>query len=96
MLESYRNHVADRAALGIPPLPLSAEQMAELGELLQHPPAGEEAFLLELLRDRTARSRSGGVCKGRIFNGDRQRRNHQSAGQSQGCRRTFGNHDGRL
>lgn len=52
MLESYRKHVADRAALGIPPLPLSAEQMAELGELLQHPPAGEEEFLLELLRDR--------------------------------------------
>lgn len=52
MLESYRQHVADRAALGIPPLPLSAEQMSELGELLQHPPAGEERFLLELLRDR--------------------------------------------
>jgi aconitate hydratase 2/2-methylisocitrate dehydratase len=52
MLESYRQHVADRAALGIPPLPLSAEQMSELGELLQHPPAGEETFLLELLRDR--------------------------------------------
>jgi aconitate hydratase 2/2-methylisocitrate dehydratase len=52
MLESYRKHAADRAALEIPPLPLSAEQMAELGELLQHPPAGEEEFLLELLRDR--------------------------------------------
>jgi aconitate hydratase 2/2-methylisocitrate dehydratase len=52
MLESYRNHVAERAALGIPPLPLNAQQMSELGELLKNPPAGEEAFLMELLRDR--------------------------------------------
>ena len=52
MLESYRQHVADRAAFGVPPLPLSAQQMSELAELLKHPPAGEEAFLLELLRDR--------------------------------------------
>ena len=52
MLESYRNHVADRAALGIPPLPLSAQQMSELGELLKHPPIGESAYLWELLRDR--------------------------------------------
>ncbi len=52
MLESYRQHVAERAALGIPPLPLSAQQMSDLGELLKNPPAGEEAFLLELLRDR--------------------------------------------
>ncbi|MBM0741428.1 bifunctional aconitate hydratase 2/2-methylisocitrate dehydratase [Phormidium sp. CLA17] len=52
MLESYRNHVAERAALGIPPLPLSAQQMSELGELLKNPPVGEETFLWELLRDR--------------------------------------------
>ncbi len=52
MLESYRNHVDERAALGIPPLPLSAQQMSELGELLKHPPIGESAYLWELLRDR--------------------------------------------
>jgi aconitate hydratase 2 / 2-methylisocitrate dehydratase len=52
MLESYRQHVADRATLGIPPLPLDAQQTAELCELLKHPPAGEEEFLLHLLRDR--------------------------------------------
>lgn len=52
MLESYRNHVKERAALGIPPLPLSAEQTSELCELLKHPPAGEEETLLTLLRDR--------------------------------------------
>jgi len=52
MLESYRQHVAERAALGIPPLPLDAQQTAELCELLKNPPAGEEETLLELLRDR--------------------------------------------
>ncbi|HEY9861641.1 MAG TPA: bifunctional aconitate hydratase 2/2-methylisocitrate dehydratase, partial [Candidatus Obscuribacterales bacterium] len=52
MLESYRQHVAERAALGIPPLPLTPQQTAELCELLKHPPAGEEVTLLELLRDR--------------------------------------------
>jgi len=52
MLESYRQHVAERAALGIPPLPLSAQQTADLIELLKAPPAGEEAALLDLLTHR--------------------------------------------
>ncbi|HEY9621653.1 MAG TPA: bifunctional aconitate hydratase 2/2-methylisocitrate dehydratase [Crinalium sp.] len=52
MLEAYRQHVAERAALGIPPLPLSADQTSQLCDLLKHPPAGEEAALLEMLRDR--------------------------------------------
>ncbi|MTJ79583.1 MAG: bifunctional aconitate hydratase 2/2-methylisocitrate dehydratase [Telmatospirillum sp.] len=52
MLEAYRQHVAERAALGIPPLPLTAPQTAELTALLQAPPAGEEAFLLDLLTHR--------------------------------------------
>ncbi|AMG88206.1 bifunctional aconitate hydratase 2/2-methylisocitrate dehydratase [Bordetella parapertussis] len=49
MLETYRQHVADRAALGIPPLPLSAQQTADLIELLKNPPDGEAQNLLELL-----------------------------------------------
>lgn len=49
MLETYRKHVAERAALGIPPLPLSAQQTADLIELLKAPPAGEEKNLLELI-----------------------------------------------
>jgi aconitate hydratase 2/2-methylisocitrate dehydratase len=49
MLQAYRQHVADRAALGIPPLPLTAQQTAELIELLKAPPAGEGEFLLDLL-----------------------------------------------
>ncbi|WP_088890523.1 bifunctional aconitate hydratase 2/2-methylisocitrate dehydratase [Leptolyngbya ohadii] len=52
MLEAYRSQVAERSALGIPPLPLDAEQTSGLCELLKNPPAGEEAFLLSLLRDR--------------------------------------------
>jgi len=52
MLETYRQHVAERAALGIPPLPLSAQQTADLVELLKAPPAGEEAALVELITHR--------------------------------------------
>lgn len=52
MLENYRKHVAERAAQGIPPKPLSPEQVAGLIELLKNPPAGEEQFLVELLADR--------------------------------------------
>ncbi len=49
MLEAYRAHVAERAALGIPPLPLTKQQTAELVELLKNPPKGEEAFLVDLI-----------------------------------------------
>ncbi len=52
MLQAYRTHVAERAALGIPPLPLSAKQTAELIELLKSPPAGEEATLVDLITHR--------------------------------------------
>ncbi len=52
MLETYRKHVAERAALGIPPLPLSAQQTSELIELLKSPPAGEAANLVELITHR--------------------------------------------
>jgi len=52
MLEAYRHHVAERAALGIPPLPLNAQQTADVIELLKNPPAGEAEFLLDLLVQR--------------------------------------------
>ncbi len=52
MLLAYRAHVAERAALGIPPLPLSAKQTAELIELLKNPPAGEDATLVDLITHR--------------------------------------------
>lgn len=49
MLQAYVDHVAERAALGIPPLPLSAKQTAELVELLKNATVGEADFLLNLL-----------------------------------------------
>lgn len=52
MLEDYRKHVAERAALGIVPKPLNADQVAGLIELLKAPPADEGEFLLDLLTNR--------------------------------------------
>ncbi len=52
MLEAYRQHVAERAALGIPPLPLTAKQTEQLVELIKNPPKGEEAMLVELITHR--------------------------------------------
>ncbi|GAA5193716.1 bifunctional aconitate hydratase 2/2-methylisocitrate dehydratase [Ferrimonas gelatinilytica] len=52
MLEAYREHVAERAAQGIVPKPLDAQQASELVELLKNPPAGEEETLVDLLENR--------------------------------------------
>jgi aconitate hydratase 2/2-methylisocitrate dehydratase len=52
VLEAYRQHVTERAAQNIPPKPLNAEQVAALVDLMKAPPAGEEAFLVELLSER--------------------------------------------
>ncbi len=52
MLQAYVEHVAERAALGIPPLPLSAKQTADLIELLKNPSQGQADFLLNLITHR--------------------------------------------
>ncbi len=52
MLEAYRQHVEERAAEGVVPKPLNAEQVNELVELLKNPPAGEETFIVDLLENR--------------------------------------------
>jgi aconitate hydratase 2/2-methylisocitrate dehydratase len=52
MLQAYVDHVAERAALGIPPLPLSAKQTADLIELLKSPSTAEADFLLNLITHR--------------------------------------------
>ena len=52
MLEAYRKHVAERAELGVVPKPLSAEQVADLIELLKTPPPDDEAFILDLISNR--------------------------------------------
>ncbi len=76
MLEAYRSHVAERAALGIAPLPLNAQQTADLVELLKNPPKGEEDALVELITyrvpagvDDAARVKAGflaAVAKGEV------------------------------
>jgi aconitate hydratase 2/2-methylisocitrate dehydratase len=52
MLDAYRKHVEERAEQGIPPLPLDAQQTADLVQLLKDPPAGEEETLLDLFINR--------------------------------------------
>jgi aconitate hydratase 2/2-methylisocitrate dehydratase len=52
VLEAYRKHVEERAAQGIVPKPLNAEQVAGLVELLKNPPAGEEETLVDLISNR--------------------------------------------
>lgn len=52
MLTAYREHVKQRESEGIPPLPLNAEQTAQLVELLKNPPKGEEKYLIELFTQR--------------------------------------------
>ncbi len=52
MLNAYREHVKERESQGIPPKPLSPSQVADLVELLKNPPAGEEAFLVDLIANR--------------------------------------------
>jgi len=53
MLKAYAAHVQERAAQNLPPLPLNAEQVAALVELLKNPPAGEAELLLDLISNRT-------------------------------------------
>ncbi len=52
MIDSYRLHVEERRAAGLPPLPLNAKQTGELIALLAAPSGGEGGFLLELLTHR--------------------------------------------
>ena len=52
VLEAYREHAAERAAMNIPPKPLSPQQVADLVELLKAPPVGEEDYLVDLISNR--------------------------------------------
>ena len=52
VLVGYRKHVEERAVEGLTPKTLNPEQATGLIELLKNPPAGEEAFLVELIADR--------------------------------------------
>ena len=52
MLDEYRQHVKERAGIGIVPEPLNPEQTAALVELLKKPPVGEKDFILDLITNR--------------------------------------------
>ncbi|KAA0895131.1 bifunctional aconitate hydratase 2/2-methylisocitrate dehydratase [Oryzomonas rubra] len=54
MIEAYLAHEKERAAQGIPALPLTPEQTAELCKLLVKPPKGKEQFLLNLITNRVS------------------------------------------
>lgn len=49
MLEHYQKHVQERAAEGLPPLPLDAVQVADIIEQLKQPKSADTEALLELL-----------------------------------------------
>jgi aconitate hydratase 2/2-methylisocitrate dehydratase len=57
MLQAYRQHVAERAALGIPPLPLTAQQTAEVIALLKTPAGGRRTSCVDLLTHRVPAGR---------------------------------------
>lgn len=52
MLASYQQHVAERAAMGLPPKPLDAAQTAALVALLKAPPTGKQEMLVDLIANR--------------------------------------------
>ena len=54
MIDAYLKHEAERKAQGIPAKPLDPEQTRDLCQLLEKPPAGREALLLDLLENRVS------------------------------------------
>ncbi len=52
MLKNYRQRAKEREELGIPALPLNAQQTDELTRLLEIPPKDESEILLYLLKER--------------------------------------------
>jgi aconitate hydratase 2 / 2-methylisocitrate dehydratase len=52
MIKAYQAHVQERAAQNLPPLPLTAEQVVALVELLKNPPQGQDSLLVDLLANR--------------------------------------------
>ncbi len=52
LIEEYKAHTSEREKLGVPPLPLTAQQTAELVELLKADKIEEEAYLLDLIENK--------------------------------------------
>lgn len=51
ILKSYQSHIEERQKSGIPPIPLNAQQVKALSELVFDPPAGCEDLILKLLKE---------------------------------------------
>jgi aconitate hydratase 2/2-methylisocitrate dehydratase len=54
MLDTYFKQETERKAEGIPPLPLTPDETAEVCRLLENPPSGKEYLLIGLLKNRVA------------------------------------------
>ena len=54
MLESYFKHEEERKHMGIPPLPLTPEQVQKICSILENPPQGKEDYFLGLLKNRVS------------------------------------------
>jgi len=52
LLADYRKHTEERAALGVPPLALTADQVAELVELLKASPVADADYVMELFTEK--------------------------------------------
>jgi aconitate hydratase 2/2-methylisocitrate dehydratase len=52
LLEEYKAHTAERAELGVPPLALTADQTAELVELLKASSIADAAYAMELFENK--------------------------------------------
>lgn len=52
VLEAYRKHVEERATENLPPLPLDAQQVADLIELIKNPAGEDTDYLMDLLVNR--------------------------------------------
>ena len=52
LLEEYKAHAAQRAELGVPPLALTAEQTAQLVELLKASPIVDKDYAMDMFENK--------------------------------------------
>jgi len=52
LLNDYKKHTQERAELGVPPLALTAEQVADLVELLKATPIVDADYAMELFTEK--------------------------------------------
>jgi len=52
LIEQYKAHTAERAVLGVPPLALTAAQVAQLVELLKASPIAEQEYAMDMFENK--------------------------------------------